>query len=138
MIVPPVAELVPAVEVDPVTPERGQDDLPDARLFAQNLARCVVEVLAGTRQLDQLARWITDDVYAHLLLRDSLARRGRAARGETPARLALTMGSTVMSTPVEGVVDAVVIIHGRARSRAVALRLETFGARWRASAIHVL
>ncbi|ARJ05961.1 hypothetical protein GCM10010988_11220 [Cnuibacter physcomitrellae] len=154
MTVPPVVELAcptPTAD-DDVTltddlvrpPSRGEEDgqedsaPPDARVFAQNMARCVVEVLAGTRALDQLARWLSDDVYEHLLLRDALGRRGRAARGEAPARLALTMGSTVLSEPSTGIVDAVVIIHGRARSRAVALRLEWSRSRWRATAVHVL
>lgn len=146
MTVPPVLELASPTPTDdagrPRTRE-AEDDRedpipPDARLFAQNLARCVVEVLAGTRPLDQLARWLSDDVYEHLLLRDALARRARAARGEAPTRLALTMGSTVLSEPSAGVVDAVVVIHGRARSRAVALRLEWLRSRWRATAVHVL
>ena len=140
MSVPPVAELAepPVREVAVERAAERRPGPPDPRVFAQNLARCVVEVLAGTRQLEQLARWLSDDVYEHLLLRDALARRARAARGEPPARLALTMGSTVLSEPTPGVVDAVVIVHGRARSRAVALRLETLHARWRATAVHVL
>ncbi|MFB2557350.1 Rv3235 family protein [Herbiconiux liangxiaofengii] len=111
---------------------------PDPRALAENLARCVVEVLAGTRDIDQIARWLSADVHAHLLKRVVLARRARAARGESPGRLTFTMGSTVLGEPSPGVVEAVVIVHGRARSRAVALRLEALGDRWRASAVHVL
>jgi hypothetical protein len=98
----------------------------------------VVEVLSGTRDIDQIARWLTTDVHAHLMKRVVLARRARTARGESVGRLTFTMGSTVLCEPSEGVVEAVVIVHGRARSRAVALRLEGFGDRWRASAVHVL
>jgi hypothetical protein len=36
------------------------------------------------------------------------------------------------------VVEAVVIVRGRARTRAVALRLEGLDQRWRATAINVL
>ncbi|WP_378147401.1 Rv3235 family protein [Cnuibacter sp. UC19_7] len=147
MTVPPVVELAAPTLADDVDRLRASadDDLgdhpgapPDARVFAQSLARCVVEVLAGTRALDQLGRWLSDDVYEHLLLRDALARRARASRGEAPTRLALTMGSTVLSEAAPGLVDAVVIVHGRARSRAVALRLEWRRTRWRATAVHVL
>ena len=40
--------------------------------------------------------------------------------------------------PRDGVVEAVVIVIGKARTRAVALRLEGFDTRWRATAINVL
>lgn len=112
--------------------------LPDPRPLAETLARCVVEVLAGTRDIDQIARWLSTDVHAHLMKRVVLARRARALRDESPGRFAFTMGSTVLCEPSDGVVEAVVIVHGRARSRAVALRLEALGPRWRASAVHVL
>ncbi len=123
---------------DPVDPPAPLLDLDDAKALAMNLARCVVEILAGTREIDQIARWLSSDVYSHLLKRVVISARARAARGETPGRLAFTMGSTVVCEPSPGVVEAVVIVHGRARSRAVAIRLEHLETRWRASAIHVL
>jgi hypothetical protein len=131
----------PPREVEPVDVEgvdvegalRG-----DPRPLAENLARCVIEILAGTRSLDQIARWLSSDVHAHLMKRVVLSQRARAARGEAPGRLTFRMGTTVLSEPRDGVVEAVVIVHGRARSRAVAIRLEALGMRWRASAVHVL
>ncbi|MCS5716342.1 Rv3235 family protein [Herbiconiux sp. CPCC 205716] len=124
---------------DPTRPGGGEARLlPDPRPLAETLARCVVEVLAGTRDIDQIARWLSTDVHAHLMKRVVLARRARTLRGESPGRFSFTLGSTVLCEPSEGVVEAVVIVHGRARSRAVALRLEALGARWRASAVHVL
>lgn len=48
------------------------------------------------------------------------------------------IGSTTVSEPQDGVVEGVVIVRGKARTRAVAIRLEGFDRRWRASAIHVL
>ena len=110
----------------------------EVRALAESLARCVVEVLAGTREIDQIARWLSSDVHAHLLKRVVLSARARTARGESPTRPSFSMGTTVLCEPTPGVVEAVVIVHGRARSRAVALRLESLGHRWRASAIHVL
>jgi hypothetical protein len=98
----------------------------------------VVEILAGARELDQISRWVSTDVYAHLFKRVVLSRRARHEQGDPPARLSFSLGSTVMCEPRGGVVEAVVIVHGRVRSRAVAIRLETLDNRWRASAIHVL
>jgi hypothetical protein len=113
-------------------------ELSDPKPLAESLARCVVEILSGTRDLDQISRWLSADVYAHLLKRVVISARARQVRGEAPSRLTFTMGTTVLCEPQEGVVEAVVIVHGRARSRAVAIRLEALDTRWRASAVHVL
>ena len=112
--------------------------LPDPTPLIENLTRCVVEILAGARDLEQISRWVTDDVYRHLLKRVVLSARARQASGRAVTRPAFTIGSTTQFEPRDGVVESVVIVHGRARSRAVALRLEGLDQRWRATAINVL
>ncbi|TAJ49346.1 MAG: 3-hydroxyacyl-CoA dehydrogenase [Herbiconiux sp.] len=139
LAVPAPSALSPtAIEREPPDDPVPSTGPGEARALAMNLARCVVEILAGTREIDQIARWLSSDVYTHLLKRVVISARARAARGESPGRLTFTMGSTVMCEPTPGVVEAVVIVHGRARSRAVAIRLERLESRWRASAVHVL
>ena len=112
--------------------------LPDPEPLIVNLTRCVIEILAGARDLEQIARWVTDDVYRHLLKRTVLSARARQAKGQAVVRPTFTIGSTTMCEPRDGVVEAVVIVRGRARTRAVAVRLEGLDRRWRASAINVL
>jgi hypothetical protein len=112
--------------------------LPDPEPLLINLSRCVIEVLAGVRELDQLARWVGDDVYAHLLKRVVLAARARQVTGQAVRRPQLVIGRPLISEPRDGVVEAVIMVHQRARSRAVAIRLEGLDGRWRASAINVL
>lgn len=112
--------------------------LPDPEPLLVNLSRCVIEVLAGVRELDQLARWVSDDVYAHLLKRVVLAARARQVTGQTVRRPQLVIGRPLISEPRDGAVEAVIMVHQRARSRAVAIRLEGLDGRWRASAINVL
>jgi hypothetical protein len=112
--------------------------LPDPATLLVNLARCVVEVLAGVRGLDQLSRWVTDDVYRHLLKRVVLASRARRITGGTTRRPQLTLGEPRITFPRDDAIEAVVVVHQRSRSRAVAIRLEAFDGRWRASAINVL
>ena len=112
--------------------------LPDPQPLLENLTRCVIEILAGARELEQISRWVTDDVYRHLLKRVVLSARARQAKGLPGARPTFTIGSTSMCEPRDGVVEAVVVVHGRARTRAVALRLEGLDRRWRATAINVL
>ncbi len=112
--------------------------LPDPGPLLENLARCVIEILAGARELEQIARWVTDDVYRHLLKRVVISTRARAAKGQRISRPTFTIGSTRICEPRDGVVEAVIIVSGRARTRAVAMRLEGLDNRWRATAINVL
>ena len=112
--------------------------LPDPRPLLENLTRCVIEILAGARELEQVARWVSDDVYRHLLKRVVLATRARQAKGQSVARPTFSIGSLTICEPRDGVIEAVVIVRGRARVRAVALRLEGLDRRWRATAINVL
>jgi hypothetical protein len=112
--------------------------LPDPAPLIENLTRCVIEILAGARDLDQISRWVTDEVYRHLLKRVVLSARARQATGQSATRPNFSIGSTTTCEPRDGVVEAVVIVRGRARTRAVALRLEGLDRRWRATAINVL
>lgn len=112
--------------------------LPDPRPLIENLTRCVIEILAGARDLDQISRWVTDEVHRHLLKRVVLSSRARQVRGQKAVRPTFVIGSVTLCEPADGVVEAAVIVRGRARTRAVALRLEGMDRRWRASAINVL
>lgn len=112
--------------------------LPRPEPLVENLAVCVIEILAGARDLDQIARWVDDDVYRQLLKRVVLSTRTRQARGEVAQRPTLTLGSISIFEPRDGAVEAVVIVANRARTRAVAMRLEGLDNRWRATAINVL
>jgi hypothetical protein len=112
--------------------------LPGPAPLLENLTRCVIEILAGARDLEQISRWVTDDVYRHLLKRVVLSARARQAKGRVPVRPTFAIGSISLCEPRDGVVEAVVIVRGRARVRAVALRLEGLDNRWRATAINVL
>jgi len=113
-------------------------ELPDPAPLLENLARCVIEILAGARDLEQISRWVTDDVYRHLLRRVVLSTRARQARGERAVRPSFALGSLHSCAPRDGAVEAAVVIRGRARTRVVAIRLEGLDRRWRATAIHVL
>lgn len=112
--------------------------LPGPAPLLENLTRCVIEILAGARDLDQISRWVTDDVYRHLLKRVVLSARARQAKGRVPVRPTFAIGSISLFEPRDGVVEAVVVVRGRARVRAVAIRLEGLDSRWRATAINVL
>jgi hypothetical protein len=113
-------------------------DLPDPKPLAENLARNVMEILAGARELEQISRWVTDDVYRHLVTRVHASTRARALKKIPVQRPVFTLGSTLVCEPADSVAEVVVVVHGRARSRSIAIRLEGLDGRWRAAAIHVL
>ncbi len=112
--------------------------LPPPEPLLENLTRCVMEVLAGARDLDQLARWISEEVYKHLLKRQVVSARARQVKGLQAVRPVLRIGRITTYEPRDGVIEAVVMVHQRTRSRAVAIRLEGMDRRWRATAISVL
>ncbi len=116
----------------------SSQDLPPSGPLLENLTRCVIEILAGARELDQIARWVSDDVYRHLLKRVVLSARARRAKGQSVTRPVFTIGTVTSFSPRDGVIEAVIVVHGRARARAVGIRLEGLDRRWRATAINVL
>ncbi len=113
-------------------------DLPDPGPLIEGLTRGVLEVLAGVREVDQLARWFAEEAFRKLVTRANLSARARSARSVVPARPAFEILSVRHSSPADGVVEAVVIVAGPARSRAVAMRLEGIDRRWRATSLAVL
>ncbi|WP_438353493.1 Rv3235 family protein [Microbacterium sp. CJ88] len=112
--------------------------LPDPEPLLTNLTRGVLEVLSGQREVDQLARWLTEDAYRVLVTRANLATRARSARGVPASRPVHAILSVHHSSPADGVVEAVVIVAGPARTRAVAMRLEGMDRRWRATSLALL
>ncbi len=76
--------------------------LPSPRPLIENLARCVIEILNGARDLEQISRWVTDDVYRHLLKRTVVAARARQAKGGRLARPVFAIGTVITCEPVDG------------------------------------
>ena len=54
-------------------------ELPDPRPLLENLTRCVIEIIAGARDLEQIARWVDDAVYTKLLKRVVVSAQARQA-----------------------------------------------------------
>jgi hypothetical protein len=112
--------------------------LPPPELLLENLARCLFEVLSGARELDQVARWVSADVYRHLHRRVTYATMARTATKQPVSRPSFRVGSIHCYEPRDGVVEGTVVLLGKARARAVAIRLEGMDSRWRATAVHIL
>ncbi|WP_232528936.1 Rv3235 family protein [Mycetocola zhujimingii] len=112
--------------------------LPPPEPLLENLTRCVMEVLRGARDIDQLGRWISEDVYKHLLKRQLISARARQIKGTPATRPVLVIGRISTSSPADGVIEAVVMVYEKPRARAVAIRLEGVDRRWRATSIGIL
>lgn len=116
----------------------SSSELPDPEPLLRNLTRGVLEVLAGVREIEQLARWMTEDVYRTIVTRANLATRARSARGVPAVRTHHAIMSLRQMSPADGIVEAVIIVRGPARTRAVAVRLEGIDGRWRAASLALL
>lgn len=111
--------------------------LPDPAPLIENLATGVIEILLGVREVQQIARWVTEPVYELLLGRSLTARRQRARRSERGIP-GFVVGSVRTCHPADGVVEGAVVVRSGGRTRAVAVRLEGLDGGWRATAIRVL
>ena len=124
---------------EPGAPERTPAwALPDPEPLLRNLTQGVLEVLAGVRDVNQLARWMTEDAFRSVTTRAALATRARSARDIAAARPVHAIQSVHVSYPKDDEVEAVVIIGGPARTRAVAIKLEGRDHRWRACTLALL
>lgn len=112
--------------------------LPDPEPLLRSLTQGALEVLGGVREVDQLARWFSEDAFQKLALRANLSARARSARGVAASRPVFEILSLRHSAPLDGVLEAVVIVAGPGRTRAVAIRLEGLDGRWRATSLAIL
>ncbi|MDU0344381.1 Rv3235 family protein [Microbacterium sp. KSW2-29] len=141
-----------AAEPDPGRPRssrpRGEEffarqktstaQLPPPEVFVRNIVRGILEVLAGVREVEQLARWLSEEVYRSLVTRANLAARARSARRVPARRDVHEIRSVHISSPADGVIEATVTASARTRTRAIALRLEGMDGRWRVTALGLL
>jgi hypothetical protein len=113
-------------------------ELGDPKPVLAFLAQTVIETLAGVRDIDQSARWLSDSVYQQLRQRSLASKRARLENNQLTMRPNLVIGKISSFSPRDGVVEGVVIVHNRDRARAVAIRLEDYNGRWRAKSVAVL
>jgi hypothetical protein len=113
-------------------------DLESPEKLLRMLAPAVVEVIAGVRNISQLAAHLSEDVYLRLRDRSVKVAQERAKRGEATKAPQLRVGNMKKQEPRDGVVESVVLVQSATRTRAVTIRLEGINRRWRATAVSVL
>jgi hypothetical protein len=115
----------------PAGRELRDDGLPDPQEWAQRFAQVALEVAAGLRPPAQLLRWTTTGVLAGLTRRHALAQRS----GGRPVRP--TVRSLHVHEPADAVCEVSVVLGDGPRVRALALRLQGEGGRWRVTAFEL-
>lgn len=114
-------------------------DLPDPTETIRRLALVAVEILAGTRSIEQIARWVTQDVYQAFAERTMAAMRARTEHGQSAVnRITVTVITVHISEPRDGIVEGVCLLTVGPRTRAVCIRLEGLDHRWRASVLALI
>jgi len=116
----------------------SRNRLPDPRPFIVNLSRYVVEILAGVRELDQIARWLEPAAYETLLQAVAIEARARQAKGQTAVWPRYQLGGVRIDSPADGVIECAAIVHRQARVRAITMRLVGLDGRWRAELVAVV
>jgi hypothetical protein len=112
--------------------------LPDPAPLIRNLARGVLDVQAGLREPAQLARFLAFEPHRDVVRRALLAARARSARDRPTARPVHNVLRVRWNPCGPGVVEGTALVTTPDRVRAVCLRLEASGSRWRATSVDIL
>lgn len=114
------------------------EDLESPDKLLRMLAPAVVEVIAGARNITQLAAHLSEEVYGRLRDRAIKVAQEQAKRGEVAKTPNLRVGKMKNQEPRDGVVESVVLVQSPTRTRAVTIRLEGINHRWRATSVSVI
>ncbi|WP_244296660.1 Rv3235 family protein [Paenarthrobacter nitroguajacolicus] len=110
----------------------------DVRLVARSIAQAALEVLAGTRPVQQLSRSLEPDCYVSLQHRAALTRKHAAkARGNAQPHRSPMVRSVRACSISDTICEASIVVAEEQRCRAVAMRLERFDGVWRVTALEI-
>ncbi|MFB9715086.1 Rv3235 family protein [Arthrobacter methylotrophus] len=104
------------------------------RTLARSIAQAAVEVLAGTRPVQQLSRSLDPRCLSALQHRAALTR---AHAGRSRIHRSPMVRSVHLCAVREGVYEASIVVWEEHRSRAVAMRLEGSNSAWKVTALEI-
>lgn len=103
------------------------------------IAPAIIEVIEGARSVTQLGGLINEDVYQTLRRRAIEQATLRRERGLKPASYPkVTVTNIHQESQRPGLIDSIVLLRIKNRTRAMTVRLEHRVGRWLATAITVL
>jgi hypothetical protein len=108
-------------------PPAAAAGLPAVKAWAETVAMAVAQILAGERTAGQFRHWAMPEVF------DALSRRAALA-AQAPRRRAM-LRAVHVCCPAEGVAEVCTVVHGLARPKALAFRLEARRSRWVCTAL---
>jgi hypothetical protein len=126
----PIVPARPALRVVPDPPEEPPAiaaGLPAVKAWAETVAMAMAQILTGERTAAQFKHWALPEVVDALSRRAALAAQGQRRRA--------VLRAVHVCMPTEGVAEICTVVHGLARPRALAFRLETRRARWVCTAL---
>ena len=111
----------------------------DAARELEFIAPAIIEVIEGARSVTQLGGLINEDVYQMLRRRAIEQASFRRERGQSAAEFPrVTVTDIHQESSRPGLIDSIVLLRIRNRTRAMTVRLEHRVGRWLATAITVL
>ena len=128
----PFPATAPAARVPTQTSLVDRGGLPDPVTWGRIILTAVLETLAGRRPFRQLAGYLSPAVHNGLLSADT----DQVARQRTWARVA-NVRSIRLCEPAGGVAELAAVVQTGPRVRAIALRLEAHGGRWRCTRLQL-
>ncbi|GAB3530331.1 Rv3235 family protein [Arthrobacter monumenti] len=124
----------------------GIDEVEEKRrvtAISKSVGQAAVEVLAGTRPVSQLSRWLDPQSYERLQLRSALVREQRESRNARSSAGAKRLHrnpqvrSARLCRLTSGIYEASLVVVEQSRARAVALRLEYRKEVWKITALEI-
>ncbi|MFE4197805.1 Rv3235 family protein [Paenarthrobacter sp. NPDC056912] len=110
----------------------------DVRLVARSIAQAAMEILAGTRPVQQLSRSLDAQCYLALQHRVALTREHAArTRGLLQPHRSPMVRSVRACSISESICEASIVVSEERRSRAIAMRLERCDGIWRVTALEI-
>ncbi|MCZ9881004.1 Rv3235 family protein [Arthrobacter sp. B2a2-09] len=106
----------------------------EIRALARSIAQAAVEVLAGTRPVQQLSRTLDPGCLSALQHRAALTR---AQGGHSRLHRSPMVRSVHVCAVNDGVYEASLVVSEELRSRAVAMRLEGSNGAWKVTALEI-
>lgn len=111
--------------------------LGDPSKFLAEISAAYVEVMAGTRRPEQLARWLSDRAYYDVTHRATRAIRQRAITGRT-LRPSITVRQSKVFPTDDNAIQGVVLLDISGAIKAVSIRAELIYQRYRITEITLI
>lgn len=96
--------------------------------WAALLAVALAETLTGSRPVQQLTRWLDTDIYTRVSRRAGLTVRLRGRPPQVTHAALIALRASMIDADRH---EVSAVVHDGTRVRAMALRVERFGMRWR-------